>query len=291
MRNRMRLMIVIATLLASWTPAAFGVPLWQLEGTRGQIVFLGSVHFLRDEDYPLPDSIQRAYKDADVLVMEMDMDDLNPVQSQATVLSLAQDPDGRDLKTLIGSRNYSIAKREADAIGIDMTTLMPFEPWFAALQITQIRLMQLGLDPNQGIESYLTAWAARDGKEIRGLESFETQLRALDTLPARAQAKFLLRTLEEAAEIETSIDTILSAWRRGDVQTLESELLKGLSGQPELYQQILVDRNRDWARKLAALASERKNYLVIVGTLHLVGKDSVLKMLDDAGYPSHRLPD
>ena len=287
----LRTLFMAVILLGAWAPATFAVPLWELEGTRGRIVFLGSVHFLRDEDYPLPGSIQRAYDDADVLVMEMDMDDLNPIQSQATVLSLAQDPQGRDLKTLIGSRDYAIARREADAIGIDITQLMPFEPWFAALQITQIRLIQIGLDPTQGIESHLTARATADGKEIRGLESFETQLRALDTLPPRAQAKFLLRTLEEAAEIEASIDTILGAWRRGDVQTLESELLKGLKGQPELYQQILVERNRDWARKLAALTADRKSHLVIVGTLHLVGDDSVLKMLADAGYSSHRLTD
>ena len=32
------------------------------------------------------------------------------------------------------------------------------------------------------------------------------------------------------------------------------------------------------------MTRERKDYLVVVGTLHLVGPDSLIRMLDRAGY-------
>lgn len=277
---------VACLLLAAGTPA---LPLWELEGTSNTIRLFGSVHFLRKEDYPLPQSIRRSIEDADVLVMELDMDDLNPIQAQATLTQMALDPDGRDLEALIGSSNFATARRQAAAIDIDLETLRLFEPWFAALQISQLRLAQLGLDPTQGIESRLTLQARHDGKPIIGLETLEGQLGTMDSLPADAQTRFLLITLDEAAEIDDLMDDLLRAWRRGDVDTLERELLGGLHEQPELYAALLVERNRNWTDRLLDLIDDDKDYLVVVGALHLVGDDSVLAMLERRGYRSRQL--
>ena len=50
--------------------AAAALPLWELEGARGRVQLLGSIHFLRASDFPLPTAMERAYDEADVLVME-----------------------------------------------------------------------------------------------------------------------------------------------------------------------------------------------------------------------------
>ncbi len=288
MRKLMLLTTIIGCLLANGAPAA---PLWQLDGGRSTIYLLGSVHFLRPGDYPLPDAVQSAYRAADVLVMELDMDDLNPIQAQATLTRMALDPNGRDLERLIGSRDFATARDRAARIGIDLETLRPFEPWYAALQISQLRLVQLGLDPQQGIEVRLMQRAQADGKKIIGLESFASQLRTLDSLPPDAQARFLLVTLEEAEEIPAHLDDLLRAWRAGDVTILERELLDSLREQPALYARLLIDRNRNWTAQLQRLAERGGSYLVVVGTLHLVGDDSVLAMLQRRGYRSRQLGD
>lgn len=280
---------VLLTLLGSSLTQA--LPLWEVDNAKGRMFILGSVHFLRAEDHPLPEPMQAAYRGADVIVMELDLDDLNPIQAQAALTRMAIDPDGRNLAELMGRKDFETARRDAAAIQIDLSTMQTFEPWYAALQVTQLRLAQLGLDPGYGVESRLVIAAKRDGKEIRGLETFEEQLGALDALPLPAQNIFLLQTLEEAADIQDSMDSILRDWRRGDVDALERELLAGLSDQPELYERILVERNRRWTEVLAKLAGEERNYLVVVGALHLVGDDSVLRMLAAAGYRSRQVFD
>ncbi|MDJ0927601.1 MAG: TraB/GumN family protein [Gammaproteobacteria bacterium] len=285
-----RLISVCASLACLLLAAATNaLPLWELEGTSNTIRLFGSVHFLRKEDYPLPQAIRRSIDDADVLVMELDMDDLNPIQAQATLTQLAVDPEGRDLEVLIGTRNFASASRQAAAIDIDLETLRGFEPWFAALQISQMRLAQLGLDPSQGVESQLTMQARAEGKPIIGLETLESQLGMMDSLPTDAQTRFLLVTLEEAAEIDDLMDDLLKAWRQGDVDTLESELLGGLKDQPELHAALLVERNRNWTGRLLDLINDDQDYLIVVGTLHLVGDDSVLAMLARRGYPSRQV--
>ena len=99
----------------------------------------------------------------------------------------------------------------------------------------------------------------------------------------------VIQTLEEAAAVETTLDDIVAAWRSGDTMALERELLAGLKDQRELYQSILVRRNRNWARQILEFTRDSRDYLIVVGTLHLVGRDSMLTMLDEQGFDSRQI--
>jgi uncharacterized protein YbaP (TraB family) len=286
MRRLLLTSLLIIVALPAWC-----LPLWELQGEASNVRLLGSIHFLRAQDYPLPEAIDQAYQAADILVTEIDLDDLNPLAAAALMRKLAIDPQGRDLAALLGRSKYRSASTELEALDIDPQAITPYEPWYAALQITQLRLQQLGFDPSYGIEARMLMLASRDGKEIRGLETLEQQLNALDSLPAPAQRLFLMQTIEEAAEIQASIDAVLVAWRAGDSQALQRELLGGLSDQPDLYENLLVRRNRNWVRQITELAGDGNQYLVIVGALHLVGPDSVLEMLRAKGVENQQLRD
>ena len=100
-----------------------------------------------------------------------------------------------------GPGAWQAASAEARKLGLDLAPMAPFEPWYAAVVVTQLRLAQLGFDPSLGVESRMAADAQRRGKEIRGLETLESQLGALDSLSADAQREFLQSTLEEAGEV------------------------------------------------------------------------------------------
>jgi uncharacterized protein YbaP (TraB family) len=160
-----------------------------------------------------------------------------------------------------------------------MSSLAPFEPWYAAIVVTQLRLDQLGFDPSRGVESQIVADAQKAGKEIRGLETLEGQLTALDTLSPGAQRSFLLLTLEEAATIGDEVDDMIAAWKAGDVPTLDHDMLDSVREQPEVYRSLILRRNEAFSRAIAALANDSQDYLIVIGTLHLVGEDSVLNML------------
>jgi uncharacterized protein YbaP (TraB family) len=277
----------LVSMCALWLVAAAQVqalPLWEIEGTSNRIYLLGSVHFLRAQDHPLPSAMTKALSDADVVVMEIDLSTLNPLEAQSVLLRLGVDPEGRDLQSLIGEGSYRKAQQLAAGVDIDLETLRPFEPWYAAMQITQFRLMQLGFDGSYGVEAQMLLQAVQEGKEIRGLETLEQQLDALDSLPLQAQEKFLIQTLEEAADLENQVDDIMKAWRTGNTKSLERELTTGMVDQPKLYRKLLTDRNENWMRKIMDYIDDSNDYLIVVGALHLVGEDGVPRMLEDAGY-------
>jgi uncharacterized protein YbaP (TraB family) len=283
MRSRRFLLSAILLCLITLS-AANALPLWEIQGTENRIRLLGSIHFLRSQDFPLPKAITDAYHEADVVVMELDLSALDPFEIQQIIQRLSIDPRGRNLEALMGARAYQQAHELAAKLDIDLGTFMPYEPWFAALQITQLRLMQLGFDGSNGVDAYFTRQAVQDRKKIRGLETLEFQLDSMDSLPPKTQKEFLLQTLEDAADAEETMDAVVKAWKAGDTVKLETELMVGLDAQPELYERILVQRNKNWASSILALIDDSQDYLIIVGTLHLVGDDSLLRMIEDAGY-------
>lgn len=276
--------------LLSGRGQADSLPMWQLTGTANHVRILGSIHLLRPGDTLAP-GIVAACRDAEVLVMELDLDDLDPAASAATMQRLAIDPGGRTLDVLLGPRDYPAAVAKAQTLGIDLALLRQFEPWMAALTITQLELAKLGLDTQSGVEQQLLPLARQDHKEVRGLETLEEQLSFLDALSPASQRAFLMDTLDEAKTMQEELDEIVAAWKSGDVRVLEKELLEDLREQPELYRQIVVERNRRWAGQLAPMFRDGKDYLIVVGTLHLVGPDSLIRKLDEAGFPSRQVED
>jgi len=280
---------LILSLLACAGNAGAALPLWEIEGTSNQIRLLGSIHFLRAADHPLPDAMLNAYRDADVIVMEVALDTIDPVDVLRIQQDLAIDPRGRSLSDIIGARAWRNAQSHAAAININLDMLQPFEPWFAALQITQLRVMQLGFDGNYGVEMTMMRNASADGKPIVGLETLDEQLGMLDTLSASAQKRFLIETLEDAGSIDDDLNAIVAAWKRGDTASLEKLLLEGLDGQPEVYEQVLVQRNQRWTKQIIDMTNDSQDYLIVVGALHLIGADSVQNMLADAGIKTHQI--
>ena len=98
------------------------------------------------------------------------------------------------------------------------------------------------------------------------------------------QKRFLVMTLEDAAGLDAEIDELMQAWREGDSDALARLLSEEFDEFPELYKPLTEDRNRAWLGQLVELLDDRDDYLVVVGALHLVGRNSVVDLLRQRGY-------
>lgn len=269
---------------------ADGAPVWVLEGTTNSVYLAGSIHLLRESDYPLPQPLLEAYGEAEALVMELDMDDIDRAMVGAVMFARGTPPEGETLASMLGPEKFALAQESAAAMGFDLTRMQGAEPWYAALTLTQLQLMRRGYDPRYGVDAHLAATAMRDGKPIRGLETFEEQIRFFDELPLPLQADMLLESLAEIGDLEEDMGVTVTAWRRGDAGFLARELLAELGKYPELYRVLVVERNRRWLPEIMSLADRDDDYLVIVGALHLVGEDGLLALLEAQGVKTAQLP-
>ena len=93
-----------------------------------------------------------------------------------------------------------------------------------------------------------------------------------------------LQTLAEGANLSDIMDQLVTAWRTGDIAYMEETLLAEIADYPELYEAIVADRNRNWVNTIDKLLRDEEDYLVIVGALHLIGKDGMPQLLEARGY-------
>ena len=265
------------------------VTLWRADGASNSVYILGSIHMLREEDHPLPQIIDEVYADAEIIVMELDMDDLDPAYTQAAFNRAGVMSDGTTLQDLMGDDAYAEATEAAAAIDIPLEMLAQSEPWLAAMTVELMMLYRIGFNPLLGIEMTMTTRATQDGKPIEGLETVDEQLSFLDGLPLEAQREMLLQTLAEGAALSESIDELIDAWRHGDTTTLEEGLLSSIGEQSVLSDALVTNRNRRWAETIATWLDDDRDYLVIVGALHLVGDEGVPNLLVNKGIGIHQL--
>lgn len=288
MRNGMPLLLfmllcMLQPVAASAESGGHPVSLWLAEGSHNRIYLLGSVHMLRKSDHPLPSIIESAYNDADSLVMEIDMDDIDAAASQALVAELGVIHDDTTLNDLMGNRLYAQAERLALALDIPLDMLSKSEPWLAAITVEQLALSRIGFNPLDGIEMYFLAKAQEDHKEIDGFESIREQLNFLDGLSLEAQRELLLQALEEGGDLQADMNQMIDAWRHGNLQYLEDNILDEMARYPELHRSLVIDRNMRWVENIDTMLDDDENYLIVVGALHLIGQDGVPALLSRRG--------
>ncbi len=245
---------------------------------------------MRAADAKLPAAFNKAYSDASALVMEIDMDDLDPMQAQSWMVENGLYGDDGSLSQTLGKARFEKVERQTSALGIPAEAVDRFKPWMAAMTLAQLQLMKLGFDAESGVEKQLQAYAQSDHKEITGFETVQEQLGLLDHLSTPDQIKFLDLTLEEMHEMEGETDDLLTAWRNGNAQKLADMLGKEYGVAPGLYSTLVADRNRKWTPQIEKLLKADKNYMVVVGTLHIVGKGGLLDLLKADGFSARQLP-
>jgi uncharacterized protein YbaP (TraB family) len=258
--------------------------LWKVSNDKHSIYLLGSIHYLKQEHYPLRKPILDALDHSKRLVLEIDLNSTKPQAAQRATMEKAVYRDGTTLQQNIDADTYQLVGERAVQLGIDMQVMSPMKPWFVALALMAIKLDKLGLNHNFGVDRYLADRAKQSGKTTSGLETLEFQIGLLDQLSRRDQDLMLKEMVRELDLLDHNINLIVQAWLTGDRESLESSLLEGMREYPDLHQKIIVDRNRRWLAQIEKLLEQGDGAMVVVGAAHLVGKDGVVEMLKARGY-------
>jgi hypothetical protein len=275
---------------AAGAPPAEHGAVWRLAGAHNAVYIAGSVHLLGDRDASLPPPLQEAYLAARRIVMEIDLDDLDPDSGVAFTTAHGTWPAGSPgLRDRLGARRWSRVDAACTRVGVPCDGLDRLEPWAAALLLSVSELMRQGLDPALGVEEQIRQRARADGKPIAGLETIEYQLGLFDGLAEREQRRLLDLTTTEILGDAPELDALTDAWRRGDLARLDRLLLREYRRFPALYEALVYRRNAAWVPRIRELLDDREDVLVIVGTLHLVGRKGLIAMLEDEGLAPQRV--
>ena len=262
---------------------------WSVKGSRNTVYLAGSVHALPKGQAHLPPQLEQAYVAAKVVIMEIDLDDLNPLEAMQFVNSRGTLPQDESLADLVGAADYARVNEIAQSLDVPEIVIARLEPWAAAMVLTQFALQRSGFDPQLGIDMQIVERARADGKPVEGLETVVDQLSIFDGRSIEEQTRFLIESVDDMSTLDGDLARLVSAWRAGDMRGLEKEFKKERAQAPGLYDELLGARNRKWLPQIVALLDDDRDYLVVVGTLHFVGQDGLLALLKRAGHEAEPL--
>ncbi|HEY8585988.1 MAG TPA: TraB/GumN family protein [Rhodanobacter sp.] len=262
--------------------------LWAVKDADTTIYLFGTVHLMpKDASWHYP-ALEQALAESGTLYVEQVDDD--PANMAALVLRLGMD-FSHPLTDQLGSADAHRLRILANRLDVPggMRTLNVMRPWLAALTLAMAPLKKAGLDPEHGVDKNLRAQMTDAGKQVRGLETAEQQIRLLADMPRSMELALLRSTMRDADKGTLKLDQLIAAWKAGDVDAIARIGNDDLrQREPRLYQTMLVQRNQAWANRIATMLEQPGTILVAVGAAHLAGPDSVQAQLRTMGVESVR---
>ena len=287
------LFVVLALLWISPTPAvgeAQTAPvadspqiLWKVQSPQNTIFLAGSIHVLQKEHYPLHQAFDEAFNQSSRVIFEVDLDGFSSPLAQMNMVRKGLYLNGETLRTVLSPESYGTAKAGLAGMGQHVEDFHRMKPWMVATAVMALKLQKLGFESAYGVDRHFFEKAQAMGKAIQGLETVEFQLDLFDQLSPSMQEQFLLQTLEEMKSLGTQVSDMVKAWKKGNVQELE-RLLAGMEEYPELNQALVINRNNDWLPHIEKALQEKEPVFIVVGALHLLGKDGLVEILKKKGY-------
>ena len=259
--------------------------LWKVQSSRSTVYLLGSIHFLKEDVYPLNQTIESAYESSDKLVVEANINDLGNLDLR-TLSDRAFYKNDDHVEKHVSPETYRLIKKESKALGMPIELLRMQKPWFLALSFQAMELVRLGYSPEHGVDYHFLT-RAQGKKRILELESLEEQLSLLSGFSDREQEQFLLYTLETLSSMDRLVGNMVRAWTSGDAQAMESALADAVPPDPSLtpvVQRLFDERNVKMMSKIEGYLNSNGSYFVIVGAGHLVGKKGLVELLRSKGY-------
>ena len=264
--------------------------LWRVRSESATVYLLGSIHFLKENVYPLNEAIEKAFESSDVLVVEANINDLDKVDlTKLTNRALYQGDD--QLEKHISQETWLAIMKESGALGLPSELIRKQKPWFLALTLQALELVKLGYEPRYGVDFHYLA-EARGKKRVLELESLEEQISLLSGFSEREQELFLLYTLRNLRSMSGQVEALVQAWALGDSKAVESILAESAHQDREavpIFGKLFDERNLRMSSRIESYLGSTGSYFVIVGAGHLVGKTGIIELIKDKGYDPEQL--
>jgi len=262
---------------------------WKVDNGKHEIYIAGTLHVLKPEDFPLPEQFQTAFSQSDDVFFEVDMERFGSSEVQQKLGKLVTWKDGRNLSDVLSPAVFEDFKTQLDVYGIPVEMLLPYKAGPAAMTLAMLELQKLGMS-EIGVEEHFAKLASSEGREIFGLETVEQQADFLVNMGGATPDEIISYTIHDLEGLDQQLDEMREAWRSGNLEQLEETVLKEMREKYDgIYQELIVDRNNAWLPKIEALLDDPDTEMVMVGAGHLAGPDSVLKLLEAAGYRVEQL--
>jgi uncharacterized protein len=276
-----------ATMPAAATPAENRTLLWEVKSKKGNTVYLfGTIHVGKSSFYPLPASVDNAFKQSAQLVVEAN---IMEQKDGAEIARLIELPKGETVAKHIRPALLARLKALLSANKIPYESVANMRPVMLGGMLPIIEFVKLGYEMNQGLDFKLLERAIAEKKPIKELETALGQIKLLTGMSSIMQEAFLENAVVslELGKGATQVANIVNAWQKGDPKLLAQfadEASRDGKLADALNETLLAGRHPAMVEKIEGYLASEDIHFVAVGSLHLVGRGGLVEILKALGY-------
>lgn len=279
--------VLIALLCANAARAQTSV--WKVTRNGKTLYVGGTLHLLREADFPLPPEFDTAFAASAKLVFETDISRVQSPEMAGIIAAEGMFADGSTLDRVVTPKAWKAVQDYCAKSGAPLDQMKAMKPWLFTMMIAVLELQKIGVSTG-GVDLHYFNRAASSGKTTGELETFERHLRYLTSLGAGKESEMIEKSIEDLEELPTMIDRIIAAWRKGDQKQIDEFLLADMRKKyPGIYKSLLTSRNAEWAPKIDALLNTPEVEFILVGAGHLPGADGLFALLKARGCKIEQL--
>ncbi len=268
--------------------------LWELRKGEQVAYLFGTVHVGQLAwIFPGPRTLQ-ALREAPAIALELNPLDPDTVQT----ITQAMGTDSEPQKILM--RNHPQLTARMDSMA--QSQCISKAAWDAMATIPKIVALSMGdmayagYHMAYGQDVHFAAGARAMGKPIKALETAQEQIDALglgsDDISKLAMPSDLDKALNDiqSGKNRALMASLAQHWQSGDLQSMD-QLMRTCDclGDIAMQSALLGERNARMAARIPALIAQYPKLLIAVGSLHMVGDDSLLPLLQKQGYTVRQL--
>ena len=260
-----------------------GSSVWEISKDGNALFLGGSVHILRETDYPLPKEFDRAFSRSAALVLETDVEQMADESINAYLMTKVTLPDDQTLQTILDADAYEALEAKLGEYGIPISLIAEFKPSVAILMLSMLQIEEYGF-VQEGIDAHYLQKAKDKGKPVYYLETVQAQIDMIATMGDGYESDYVRYSLQDMEDTETGFEELLAEWKTGGSSNMEASLAEMKEQWPTLYSTMVSDRNAAWMPQITKYLNSGTVFFVIVGVGHLHGPDGLLRQLEDSGY-------
>ncbi|WP_018619909.1 TraB/GumN family protein [Spirosoma luteum] len=240
----------------------------------------GTFHLICPNDLVITEAMKKAMGSTQQVYLELDMDDPAMMGSMQKAMLM---PNGKTVKDLLKPDDYTVLDTYLkQKMSMGLAQLGMLKP------IGLLSMMYMTMLPCQPASYDMTfaQMATTDKKEVRGLESLDDELAALDKIPLEEQLKGLVDMAKNPDEAKREFMNMIELYKSHDLTKLMNTMKTSqFSGGDftQFEESLLADRNTKWIPVIEKAAKEKPTFFAF-GAGHLGNQKGIINLLRKGGY-------
>ncbi len=261
------------------------------------LYLMGTIHIVPDTDETVPQYVMDIYNGADGVAVEYDTSKISAdLVIQLKYLSYYTLSDGTVITDHLSAETYERAKKYLTEQGLYNESFDAYNAAYWESLITSASILNIPGMRASGVDSYFIALAKSEGKEVRSIETLDTQMNVLTMLSDQMYdwtiSEMLTELEDDPQSVEDALRSLYKYWATGDAsgfmeseESDEEEVPEEFAEEYAAYENALTaQRNVGMAEKAAEYIKNGDNVFFMVGFAHFCGEESVLKNLEQMGF-------